>query len=299
MLLAVSSAPSLSPLYQHRIDVRKLGSSAGRTFLQASSRRSGHTLTAVSMASSPMTVLVTGAGGRTGKLVLQKLRERADKFNARGVVRTQESKSSLGIEDGVFVADIKDRTALAPAMQGVDALVIATSAVPKMKERDPSAQGPPEFFFPPGGMPEAVDWQGQKNQIDEAQAAGVKHIILVGSMGGTDLNHPLNRIGSGNILVWKRKAEEYLINSGIPYTIIRCGGLLDADGGRRRLLVGRDDEFLKTSTRMIPRADVAELCVQCVHLAESFDKAFDLVSDENGEATTDFAALLAETKGGL
>lgn len=34
-----------------------------------------------------------------------------------------------------------------------------------------------------------------------AKAAGVKHIVLVGSMGGTNENHPLNSLGNGNILV--------------------------------------------------------------------------------------------------
>ena len=34
-----------------------------------------------------------------------------------------------------------------------------------------------------------------------AKAAGVKQIVLVGSMGGTDLNNPLNSLGNGNILV--------------------------------------------------------------------------------------------------
>lgn len=34
-----------------------------------------------------------------------------------------------------------------------------------------------------------------------AKAAGVKQIVLVGSMGGTNLNHPLNSLGNGNILV--------------------------------------------------------------------------------------------------
>jgi hypothetical protein len=29
----------------------------------------------------------------------------------------------------------------------------------------------------------------------------VKHIVLVGSMGGTNPNHPLNSLGNGNILV--------------------------------------------------------------------------------------------------
>lgn len=34
-----------------------------------------------------------------------------------------------------------------------------------------------------------------------AKAAGVKRIVLVGSMGGTNPNHPLNSLGNGNILV--------------------------------------------------------------------------------------------------
>ena len=36
-----------------------------------------------------------------------------------------------------------------------------------------------------------VDWLGQKTQIDLAKDAGVKHIVIVGSMGGTDENHML------------------------------------------------------------------------------------------------------------
>jgi uncharacterized protein YbjT (DUF2867 family) len=38
---------------------------------------------------------VTGAGGRTGKLVLQKLLSRQDHFEARGLVRTEEVTSCL------------------------------------------------------------------------------------------------------------------------------------------------------------------------------------------------------------
>lgn len=42
----------------------------------------------------------------------------------------------------------------------------------------------------------------------------------------------------------------------------RAGGLQDKDGGVRELLVGKDDELLKTDTRTIARADVAEVCIQ-------------------------------------
>lgn len=63
-----------------------------------------------------------------------------------------------------------------------------------------------------------IDWEGQKNQIDAAAAAGskVKHIVVVGSMGSEDPDHMLNKLGNGNILVWKRKAEQYAIDSGEP-----------------------------------------------------------------------------------
>lgn len=70
-----------------------------------------------------------------------------------------------------------------------------------------------------------VDWLGQKLQIDAAKTAGVKQVILISSMGGTDPNHFLNTMGDGgNILQWKRKAEQYLMASGVPYTIIHPGG---------------------------------------------------------------------------
>lgn len=50
-----------------------------------------------------------------------------------------------------------------------------------------------------------VDYVGQVNQFQAAKAAGIEHIVLVGSMGGTYLDHPLNLIGDGNILQWKRR----------------------------------------------------------------------------------------------
>ncbi|KAG8374338.1 hypothetical protein BUALT_Bualt11G0121300 [Buddleja alternifolia] len=247
--------------------------------------------------SSKSTVLVTGAGGRTGQIVYKKLKERSDQYTARGLVRTVESKEKIGGEDDVYIGDIRNSESILSAIQGIDALIILTSAVPKMKPGfDPSTGGRPEFYFEDGAFPEQVDWIGQKNQIDAAKAAGVKQIVLVGSMGGTNLNHPLNSIGNGKILVWKRKAEQYLADSGIPYTIIRAGGLQDKDGGVRELLVGRDDELLETETRTIARADVAETCIQALSFEEAKFKAFDLASkpEGTGTPTKDFEALFSQ-----
>ena len=261
----------------------------------ARGKQNGVQVVAMVEGGKAMTVLVTGAGGRTGKLVFEKLKQRTSEFVARGLVRTEEGKSELG-GDGVFVGSITKPETLVPAFEGIDALVILTSAVPKPKPGfDPTQGGRPEFYFAEGGTPEEVDWVGQKEQIDAAMAVGAKQIVLVGSMGGTDEANPLNALGNGNILVWKRKAEKYLADSGVAYTIIRAGGLQDKPGGVRELLVGKDDELLKTQTRTVSRADVAETAIQALLIEEAKNKALDLASKPEGEGTptTDYKALFA------
>ena len=251
-------------------------------------------------------VLVTGATGRTGSLVLQKLRQQPQVFEAIGFARDEAKVTDrFGSTDGFYIGDITQSGALDEALEGCQALVILTSAVPQMQP--PVVPGDrPQFDFIDGGMPEQVDYIGQKYQIDAAMNAGVRHIVLVGSMGGTDESHPLNRLGNGNILIWKRKAEQYLIDSGISYTIIRAGGLLNEPGGRREFLVGKNDEFLTHPPggipTSIPRADVAEVVVQALQEPSAQNKAFDVISKPESESsvvTTDFAALFAQTTPGL
>jgi len=43
---------------------------------------------------------------------------------------------------------------------------------------------------------------------------------------------------------------------------VRAGGLQDKEGGIRELVIGKDDELLKTDIRTIARPDVAEVCIQ-------------------------------------
>ena len=252
-------------------------------------------------------VLVTGATGRTGSLVLQKLRDEPDEFEAIGLARSSKKiKELFGSTEDFFIGDIKDQSSLEPALQGCSALVILTSAVPKMIA-PPLPGERPQFEYEPDGMPETVDYYGQKNQIDAAKKAGVEHIVLVGSMGGTNPNNPLNRIGNGNILVWKRKAEQYLIDSGIDYTIIRAGGLLDKEGGVRQLLVGKDDALLNNPPdgipTSIPRADVASIVVRALTEPNARNKAFDIISKPedapDAVVTTDFASLFERTTAGI
>lgn len=247
-------------------------------------------------------VLVTGATGRTGSLVLKKLRQQAEEFEAFGFARSEaKAKELLGSSESFFFGDIKDRSSLQQALTGCQALVILTSAVPKLKGTSKPGE-PPVFEFEFGGMPEDVDCDGQKNQIDAALEAGVEHIVLVGSTGGSNEQHPLNKLGDGNILIWKRRAEQYLADSGIEYTIIRAGGLLDQPGGVRELLVGKDDTLSTNPPKgiapCIPRADVAEVVVQALREPKARNIAFDIISkpedDASAVVTKNFAALFAQ-----
>ncbi|QUS62567.1 SDR family oxidoreductase [Synechocystis sp. PCC 7338] len=261
----------------------------------------------MSTSAFPRTVLVTGVTGRTGSLVFQKLQAQPEYFTVRGLGRSPEKQQQvLGEQSTCFVGDIRKPETLVEPLQGCDVLVILTSAIPVVVGQPEPGQRPPLGFLT-GEMPEDVDYHGQVHQIEAAKTAGVEHIILVGSMGGTNPDHMLNKIGDGNILLWKRKAEQYLIDSGIDYTIIRAGGLLDQPGSKRELLVGKDDQLLIEPPdgipTSIPRADVAELVVRAIIEPQARNKAFDVISkpeaDPTATVTRDFAGLFSQTTPGL
>lgn len=266
-------------------------------------------------------VLVTGAGGRTGKLVFSKLKNDYSSISPVGLVRSKKARKALtkaGAEpDELVVADVTVKEELVSAMTGCDAVVMCTSAVPKIKplsivkllfkkvilrRADP---GRPQFKFPPKGTPEEVDWFGAKLQIDAAVEAGVKHFVFVSSMGGTQPENFLNSIGrrpdgsGGDILLWKRKAERHLIASGLAFTIIHPGGLVDEEPSKRELTVGVDDELLALKSRQVPRSDVARVCAAALVNDAALNVSFDLASKPagEGEVTVHAADVFARLEG--
>jgi len=263
-----------------------------------------YSASALSM-STERKVLVTGAGGQTGRLVMQKLLQRPA-FAPIGVVRTAESKEGL-VKEGVpasqiQIADICDAASIQTAAEGMDAVIICTSGTPS-PTGEMTPEGRPVFGYP-NGQPEQVDWIGQKNQIDAAKKAGCAHVVICSSMGGTDPENMLNKLArdddgnGGNILLWKRKAEKYLIDSGMTYTVVHPGGLLNESGGLRELVVGVDDSQAGTESRSIPRADVAELLISSLEHESYKNRSFDARSKPEGEGTVtaNFDKLLTDMK---
>ncbi|KAM1006362.1 hypothetical protein FF1_003078 [Malus domestica] len=74
--------------------------------------------------------------------------------------------------------------------------------------------------------PYRIDYLATKNLIEAATAAKVNHFILLTSLGTNKIGFPAAILNLfWGVLIWKRKAEEALIASGLPYTIVRPGGM--------------------------------------------------------------------------
>lgn len=92
---------------------------------------------------TPTKVAVTGASGKTGKLVVKRLLQQPELYTAVAVVRSEGSASALTSFLGDLAASLQVATvnvvgnnaeaSLRSTLQGCSTLVIATSAVPVLK----------------------------------------------------------------------------------------------------------------------------------------------------------------------
>src|ERR1035437_3052726 len=104
-------------------------------------------------------VLVVGATGRTGRLIVVRLLER--RVSVRALVRdAAKGEQVLPSEVPQFVADVRRVETLMEPMAGVGAVIIATCG---SSERDNDA--------------ESVDYHGTRNLIEQAAAADVELVV--------------------------------------------------------------------------------------------------------------------------
>ncbi|WP_413198787.1 SDR family oxidoreductase [Nostoc piscinale] len=132
-----------------------------------------------------------------------------------------------------------------------------------------------------GGLPtdtEKPDYPANKNLIDAAIKAKVQKFILVTSIGtGNSVGalSPQALAALQSVLVEKDKAEQYLIASGLTYTIIRPGGLKTEPATGNGVLT--EDTSIVGS---IHRADVAQLVCRCFNNNRTNNKILSAV-DKN------------------
>ena len=212
-------------------------------------------------------VLVAGATGGTGSEVVRELL--ANGYRVRAFVREIDmARASLGDDIEYAVGDVRERATIDAALDGVGALISAIGA----------GRGNPD------NGPEFVDYGGVRNMADAAAAVGLGQFVLISSMGVTHEDHVLNKMFN-NVLNWKFKGEEALRASGVPYTIVRPGGLTNEPGGIKSIVFAQGDD----ETGVIPRADLARVCVAALNNSAALNKTFE-VNSGKPPANDDFAA---------
>lgn len=200
---------------------------------------------------------VTGASGKTGWRVVEEALGRG--WRVKAILRPS-SEVPPGLEGAELVRlELGDAEALGAALEGCDALVIATGARPSVDLAGPLK----------------VDALAMRPQIAACKAAGVKRVVLVSSLCSGRWLHPLNLFGL--ILVWKGVGERWLAASGLDWTVVRPGGLKETEEGIEAEGIrfsGPDEQ----ESNSIPRRLVARVCLDAVENPAAIGRIIEITS---------------------
>jgi len=202
-----------------------------------------------------MKAFVAGATGRTGRRIVEQLVQRG--IPVRALVRSREKADEvLPPQVEIVVGDVEKPDVLREAIADATVLLCATGATPSLNPLGPYQ----------------VDYEGTRHLIDAAKAKNIEHFVFVSSLCVSQFFHPLNMFWL--VLYWKKQAEKDLTQSGLPYTIVRPGGLLDSDNEDFIVMQGADT----LSEGRIPRTKVAQVCVEALFDPNARNQIVEIVA---------------------
>ncbi|SBS26318.1 putative sugar epimerase YhfK [Marinomonas spartinae] len=195
--------------------------------------------------------LIIGASGQIGKTITQTMAQTNQP--TRALVRDKSKLSNLeGKQLDIMEADLEGD--FRDAFEGIDRVIFTAGS---------GAQTGPDKTL-------LIDLWAAKKAIDYAKEAQVKQFILVSSIGADDPDALESNIKP--YLVAKHMADDYLIKSGVPYTIVRPGPLTN-DKSLGKITIKRPDS---RSEMAIPRADVAKAVMHILSKDNLNGKIFEL-----------------------
>ncbi len=210
-----------------------------------------------------MRVLVAGATGKTGRHIVSQLINNG--VPVKALVRDlEQAKTILPAAAELVLGDILQPETFESALSDCNVLICATGASPSLN---------------PTG-PYQIDYQGTKNLVDAGKKQGIEHFVLVSSLCVSKFFHPLNLFWL--VLYWKKQAEACIQKSGIPYTIVRPGGLKAEDNSDNILMSSADTLFEGS----IPRPKVAQVCVAALSQPQAKSQIIEIVASPEAEAKT-------------
>ncbi len=265
-------------------------------------------------------VLVAGATGGVGQLAVAKLLEKG--FPVRVLTRSaQKAQTMFNNQVEIAIGDIRHPTTLPTAMENITYILCCTGTTAY-----PSAKWDFDTTNEVEGLGSLIEWgkiyldseyrrTHARNSPEQADAQGVSHLvsaapknlkrfIFISSCGILRKDKPpFSLLNAFGILDAKQKGEDVIIRSGLPYTIIRPGRLIDGPytsydlntllkaktGGKLGVVVGTGDTLLGDSSRI----DVAAACVECIDNPVTEAKAFELVNQGQRPSEIDWATLFS------
>ncbi|MDX2142378.1 MAG: SDR family oxidoreductase [Rhodospirillaceae bacterium] len=209
---------------------------------------------------SKQVVVIFGASGMIGRDLAKAVRTAG--YIVRGVSRNPDrARADISADYEWVAGDVRDFASVVRATAGATYVV---STVAADQRRGPQA-------------PEFIDWAGNRNLIDAAKAAGVRHFILISSATSGPQADQSQNPASGYVRYFKTKIEGYLRASGLSHTIIAPGRLKYEPGGTTGIrLLARKDYEISTITS----GDMGLVVVDCLTNPAARGKAFALRNDD-------------------
>ncbi|OAT82595.1 sugar epimerase [Bacillus sp. MKU004] len=202
-----------------------------------------------------MKVAVVGANGQIGRHLI-KLLDDSEQFNPNAIVRKEDQARSFKAEG--IAASLVDLEAsveeISEGLRGADAVVFTAGS---------------------GGATDSdktllVDLDGAVKTMEAAKQVDIKRFIIVSAL---QAHHREN--WNESLLPYyaaKHYADKELERSGLTYTIIRPGGLLNENG------TGKVSAAENLSRGSIPREDVAKAIYASLTEEHTYNRGFDLIS---------------------
>ncbi len=241
---------------------------------------------------------VAGATGVVGHLVVAKLLEK--NISVRVLTRNK-GKAEQMFEDkvNIVVGDLRYPDTLAGVMENVTHIICCTGTT-----AFPSQRWDFVNFFEAKNSPQIVDGEGVKNLI-LAAPKNLKRFVFVSSCGVLRKDSlPFNILNTFGVLSAKLYAEKTLENSGLAYTIIRPGRLIDGPytsydlntllraktDGKKAVIIGTGDSLNGDTSRI----DVANVCVECLNYEVTINQAFDIINSGKRPEVTNWKKLFSQ-----
>ena len=193
-------------------------------------------------------VLIAGATGYLGKYLVKEFKSRG--WNVSAVARNESKLDDISeFVDEKVVCELTEPSSLTNICQSID---VVFSSVGITKQKD-------------GKTFMEVDYQANKNLLDEAKKSGVRKFIYVSVLGAIKLKNL-------KVMQAKLKFENELRNSGLDHTIIYPNGFfsdmleyLQMAKKGKGMVIGSGENKINP----IHGADLSEVCVGAVNNAET------------------------------